>query len=236
MTLSESTELDPRDHKKFYYHATPFRMILVGVARGLFAPFMRLEISGLENVPLHDAVIVAANHLSNYDPFPMQFSLPRPIFFMGKASLFKFPIMDVALRNLGAFPVFRGEKDAWAIHHARRVLEHGCTLGMFPEGTRSKSRGLGVAKPGTARLALETGAPIVPMALTGTDQILRGSPRRVKVTVKFLPRIQPEAGETPLALTDRLMYMLSSALPEAMRGVYTEAPRGFRDLTLPSNT
>jgi len=154
-------------------------------------------------------------------------SLPRPIFFMAKAELFKFPLMDVALRNLGAFPVYRGEKDGWAMKHAHKVLEQGQTLGIFPEGTRNKSRGLGLAKTGTARLALETKSPIVPMIVIGTDGFFKHFPRRANVTVELLPPLLPHPGETPLSLTDRLMFRMAAELPEEMRGVYAEIPKGF---------
>jgi len=173
--------------------------------------------------------VIACNHVTNFDVFPMQFSLPRPIFFMAKAELFKFPLMDVALRNLGAFPVYRGEKDQWAMKHAAKVLMNGQTLGMFPEGTRNKGRGLGVAKTGTARMAIDNACPIVPMVVVGTDGFFKGFPRRSNVTVKLLPPLMPNAGETPLSLTDRLMFSMAAALPEDMRGVYAEIPKGFGD-------
>jgi 1-acyl-sn-glycerol-3-phosphate acyltransferase len=147
---------------------------------------------------------------------------------MGKASLFKFPLMDVALRNLGAFPVYRGEKDAWAIRHARKVLDHGETLGMFPEGTRSRGSGLILAKTGAARLAIEVNCPILPMAITGTELFFHKFPKRSRVLIKILSPLYPEPGETPLALTDRLMFTLAFALPAHLRGVYAEVPAGFR--------
>lgn len=229
MNHTESYENDPRTRKSFVFQATLFRKCLVVILRQAFRLIMKMEVSNLEHFPLDGPVVIACNHVSNFDVFPMQFSLPRPIFFMGKAELFKFPLMDIALRNLGAFPVYRGEKDAWAMRHARRVLEHGQTLGMFPEGTRSKSRGLGVAKTGTARLAIDAGSPIVPMIITGTDGFFKHIPRRAQVTVRLLPPLLPAPGETPLALTDRLMFSMAAALPEEMRGVYAEIPRGFGD-------
>jgi len=184
-------------------------------------------VGGLEHLPPDGPVVIACNHVTNFDVFPMQLSLSRPIFFMAKAELFKFPVMDVALRNLGAFPVYRGEKDAWAMKHAYKVLEQGQTLGMFPEGTRNKGKGLGVAKTGTARMALENNCPVVPMIVIGTDEFFKHFPRRATVTVKLLPPLLPHPGETPLALTDRLMFSMAAALPEEMRGVYTEVPKGF---------
>ena len=227
MIQQSQSEIDPRDRQQFSFKATLFRRLFVGILRQLFRLFMKLDVQGLENLPLDGAVIVACNHVTNFDVFPMQLSLPRPIFYMAKSELFKFPLMAVALRNLGAFPVFRGEKDSWAIRHAHNVLEHGQTLGMFPEGTRNKGHGLGVAKTGTARMAIETGSPIVPMVLIGTDKFFKQFPNRAHVTVQLLPPVLPISGETPLAFTDRLMFSIASFLPEEMRGVYAEIPKGF---------
>lgn len=227
MNQYESLDTDPRDRKNFAFQATLFRKILVAVLRQAFRLMMKMEVSGLEHLPPDGPVVIACNHVTNFDVFPMQFSLPRPIFFMAKAELFKFPLMDVALRNLGAFPVYRGEKDAWAMRHARRVLEHEQPLGMFPEGTRNKGKGLGVAKTGTARMAIENECLIVPMIVVGTDGFFKHFLRRANVTVRLLPPLRPLSGETPLALTDRLMFNMAAALPEDMRGVYTEIPKGF---------
>ncbi|MGB7876730.1 MAG: lysophospholipid acyltransferase family protein [Anaerolineales bacterium] len=195
--------------------------------RQVFRLIMKMEVSGLEHLPPDGPVVIACNHVTNFDVFPMQLSLPRPIFFMAKAELFKFSFIDVALRNLGAFPVYRGEKDAWAMRHARKVLEHGQTLGMFPEGTRNQGKGLRVAKTGTARMAIENKCPILPMVVIGTDGFYKRFPHRTNLTVKLLPPLQPLSGETPLSLTDRLMFSMAAALPEDMRGVYAEIPKGF---------
>jgi len=229
LTRFESIENDPRERKSFAFQATFFRKFLVAILRQAFRLIMKMEVEGLENLPLEGSLVIACNHVTNFDVFPMQFSLPRPIFFMAKAELFKFPLMDVALRNLGAFPVYRGEKDAWAMSHARKVLEQGQTLGMFPEGTRNKGKGLGVAKTGTARMAIDTSSPIVPMVVTGTDRFFKVFPHRANVTVKLLPPLLPAPGETPLALTDRLMFSMAAVLPEELRGVYAEIPKGFRN-------
>lgn len=190
---------------------------------------MEFRVEGRENYPLDGPVIIAANHVTNFDVFPMQFALPRPIFYMGKAELFNI-ILDPIIRNLGAFPVYRGEKDEWAMRHAAKVLAHGQTLGMFPEGTRSKGKGLNVAKTGTARLAIEANCPIVPMAVIGTDTFFKKFPRRAQVTIKLLSPVLPKPNDTPLSLTDRLMFTLASGLPEAVRGVYAEIPKGFAEL------
>jgi len=225
--LLSRPEPDPRDKKKFYLADTPQRRLLITLARTLFKPIMKMEASGLENFPREGPVILAANHVTNFDVFPMQFAIPRVIFFMGKAELFKNPIMDILIRNLSGFPVNRGDKDQWAMHHAMKVLKHGQALGMFPEGTRSKGRGLGVAKTGTARLAIEADCPIMPVTVLGSDKFFKRFPHRAHVHITFLPPLHPQKSETPLALTDRLMFTLARALPREMRGVYAEAPPGF---------
>ena len=133
----ESLPEDANERKRFYFHATPLRKLVVAMLRLGFRPIMDMHVAGLEQLPLDGPVVIACNHVTNFDVFPMQLSLTRPIFFMGKAELFSFPVMDWLLRQLGAFPVYRGEKDQWAMRHARVVLEHGQVLGMFPEGTRN---------------------------------------------------------------------------------------------------
>jgi 1-acyl-sn-glycerol-3-phosphate acyltransferase len=220
LTLSDSVDFDPRDRKQFVFHATRLRRFILWLLTRLFRWIMKLEVHGMENVPLEGALIVASNHITNWDVIPMQLALPRVIFFMGKAELFKFPIIDVVFRNCGAFPVYRGEKDAWAMRHARKVLDHGQTLGMFPEGHRSKGKELGVAKTGAARLAIEAGCPILPMAITGSDQFFKSFPYRTHVTVTFLPLVLPSSNDDPTELIDRLMFVIASALPEKLRGLY----------------
>ena len=222
-------ETDPRDKKKYYLADTPQRRMLIALAQALFKPIMKMQASGLDNLPRAGPVILAANHVTNFDVFPMQFAIPRLIFFMGKAELFRNPVMDVLIRNLSGFPVNRGDKDSWAMRHALKVLKHGQVLGMFPEGTRSRGRGLGVAKTGTARLAIEADCPIVPLTVLGSDQFFKRFPRRAHVRISFLAPLHPRDNDTPLALTDRLMFTLANALPLEMRGVYAELPVGFME-------
>ena len=224
---SAQGEADPRDKKKYYLADTSQRRLLIALARALFKPFMKMKVSGLQHFPKTGPVIVAANHVTNFDVFPMQFAIPRVIFFMGKAELFKNLIMDILIRNLSGFPVNRGDKDQWAMSHAMKILKQGQTLGMFPEGKRSKGSGLSVAKTGTARLAIEANCPIVPLAVLGTDQFFKKFPHRTPVRISLLPSLHPKEGETPLAFTDRLMFTLAQALPGEMRGVYAEVPPGF---------
>ena len=224
--MSVQQDFDQRDRKKYYLEDTSARRFLISLVRNLFHMAMVMRTEGLENFPIDGPVILAANHVTNFDVFPMQFAVPRVICFMGKSELFN-TVLDPLLRVLCAFPVNRGEKDEWALRHARKVLEHGQTLGMFPEGKRSKGRGLSVAKTGTARLAIEMNCPIIPITITGTDKFFQRFPNRSSVTVKLLPPILPNPHDTPLSLTDRLMFTIAAGLPESMRGVYAEVPKGF---------
>jgi 1-acyl-sn-glycerol-3-phosphate acyltransferase len=226
LNLNKSQDFDPRDRKKYYMEETPARHFLLGLARAFLQSIMVMKVEGLENFPLDGPVIIAANHITNFDVFPMEFSVPRAICYMGKAELFDTPL-DPLLRILCAFPVIRGEKDEWAFHHARKILAHGHILGMFPEGTRSQGKGLAVAKTGTARMAIKMNCPIVPMTVVGTDQLFKQFPRRSTVTIKLLSTILPNPNDTALSLTDRLMFTLATGLPESMRGVYAKAPKGF---------
>jgi 1-acyl-sn-glycerol-3-phosphate acyltransferase len=224
--LSITQDFDPRNRKKYYLEETLARRFVFWLIRGLFHTIMVMKVRGQEHLPLDGPVIIAANHVTNFDAFPMQLAVPRAICFMGKAELFN-PPLDLLLRILCAFPVNRGEKDEWALRHARNVLAHRQTLGMFPEGTRSRGRGLAVAKTGTARMAIEMNCPIIPMAVIGTDTFFKRFPHRSKVTIKLLPPILPSSNDTPLSLTDRLMFTLAAELPESIRGVYAEVPQGF---------
>ena len=230
MTSFENRPVDPREKQNYALTTTPFRIGLVATLTWAFKLFMDLTVEGLENFPRDGAVIVAANHVTNFDVFPMQISLPRPIFYMAKDSLFKNPILAMMLRSVGAFPVDRklGSKDEWALDHARKVLENGLTLGMFPEGTRSRGEGLGLAKSGTARFAIEKQVPVIPMAIIGSDKFFREFPKRNPVTVKLCPPLIPKPNEDALAFTDRIMFTLAANLPEEMRGVYVEIPKGFK--------
>lgn len=211
---------DPRDRKQYYTAMTPVRRVVTPTLRGVFATVSSRQVAGAHHLPESGPVVLIANHLTNFDVFHMQFSLPRPIFYMGKEELFRNPAVDWCFRQLGGFPVYRGEHDDWAIRHALKVLALGQVLGIFPEGSRSKGRGLRPGKSGAARLALEANCPIVPLGVTGTDQILRGLPARAQVSIRLGPALYPQPGETSTALTERAMRALAALLPVEVRGVY----------------
>jgi 1-acyl-sn-glycerol-3-phosphate acyltransferase len=216
--------IDPRDKIPFVFRETLIRKILVVTLGILFKAFMKIRIEGLENLPNHGACVLAANHLSNMDVFPLQLALPRPLFFMAKAELFDNRLMSWLLRQLGAFPVQRGASDKWSMDHARKVLSLGLALGMFPEGTRSHGKGLSVAKTGAARLALESNVPIVPIAIHGSRDMFRRFPRRAQVQITVCETILPTEDDDPLSLTDKMMFSLAGKLPLELRGAYSHNP------------
>ena len=139
-----------------------------------FSLLFRAEITGQENVPADGGVIVAANHLSNWDPPLLATFLQRHVNYMAKEELFENPIFSAAIRSCHAFPVKRGEADRGAIKTAVGVLKAGHCLGLFPEGTRSKDGQMGKAEAGGALIAAMTGAPVIPAAIIGTGDIFSG--------------------------------------------------------------
>jgi 1-acyl-sn-glycerol-3-phosphate acyltransferase len=105
---SDMTLVDPRDKKTYYLQETFTRRILTTVIKFVFSGMGIIKVSGLENLPSSGPVILAANHMTNFDVFPMQFAINRSIYYMGKAELFQNPLLDALLRRLGGFPVYRG--------------------------------------------------------------------------------------------------------------------------------
>lgn len=228
MEGGSNVKADPRDRKRYYFENTPFRWVLTRTLKQVFKFFSEMEVSGIDNLPASGPVVLAANHLTSTDMFPMQFAIPRLIFFMGKEELFRNAFMDVVLRRLGSFPVKRGGRDEWALRHAMKILEQGKVLGIFPEGTRSRGRGLLPAKTGAARLAIAAQCPVVLMAIDGTQRLFKSLPKRTRVTITIKEPIQAQEGVSPLVFTDQLMFTLAEMLPSDLRGVYAIRPRGFR--------
>ena len=143
----------------------------------------RLRARGLEHLP-EGGFVLAANHTSNFDPWPLAIPLfpRRQLRFMAKSELFN-PILKPILAGGGAFPVRRGEADLEAIRRAVELVRDGEIVVMFPEGTRRR-KGLrkkheARAHTGAARIALAAGAPLVPAAIKGTDRLSRLAPLRV---------------------------------------------------------
>jgi glycerol-3-phosphate dehydrogenase (NAD(P)+) len=145
--------------------------VLIGVAVQVY---FSLERTGRKNIPKNGPVILASNHRSFLDPFVIGCCLRRPVYFVAKKELFERRWQAWILNRLGAFPVRRGEGDEESMATARAVLERGGALVIFPEGTRHRSGPLARPKRGVGRLALETGAPVVPIAVLGSERARRG--------------------------------------------------------------
>jgi 1-acyl-sn-glycerol-3-phosphate acyltransferase len=145
---------------------------------------LRLRARGLEHLPRDGGFVLAANHLSNLDPWALGLPLfPRRFLrFMAKSELFN-PLLGPIIAAGGAFRVRRGERDAEAIRTAVELCRDGEVVVMFPEGTRRKKGLVKRFQPrphtGAARIALEAGVPLVPAAIGGTDRLSRLGPLRV---------------------------------------------------------
>jgi 1-acyl-sn-glycerol-3-phosphate acyltransferase len=181
------------------------------VGMPLFRILFAVEYHGLENVPENGAVILAGNHPSYLDPILVALPIKRTIRFMAWDALFKVPLLGRLIRSLGAFPVdIRRGKGESAYGEALRVLENGHALGIFPEGQRSESGPMGELRTGTARLAIDSGAPIVPITIGGasrawpTDKRL---PKPAKIIVRFHSPIQVDPPEREAHRQDREFHI-----------------------------
>ena len=182
-----------------------------------------IRVEGRENLPEQGPYILVSNHISWYDPPALEFALGLPIRYMAKVELFRVPLIGGILRAIGNFPVRRGEADRGAIDTALRVLAAGQILGFFPEGTRSRTGALRRAKPGVAFLARRSGAPLVPLAISGTPQagfpvIPRGK-MLVRIGEPFRVADLSTIGDDQ-AVADAIMARVAKLLPSHMRGVH----------------
>ncbi|NBI30452.1 lysophospholipid acyltransferase family protein [Chengkuizengella marina] len=137
------------------------RMIL----RFLYVLIYRLKVVGKSNIPEHGGVMLCSNHVNLLDPTIVGIPLDRQVHFMAKEELFKIPVLGKLIVKLGAFPVKRGGVSKESIRNTIKILNEGKVFGIFPEGTRRKS--LGVGKKGAASFALRSDATVVPVAIIG---------------------------------------------------------------------
>lgn len=158
------------------------------LVRGIARLIWRLEVQGESHVPLEGAAIIAPNHMSLLDPPLIGCSCPRELRFIAKAELFRNRLFGRLIRRLGAFPVERGTADVGAIKTALGFLNEGRAVIIFIEGTRGTGEYLLPPTPGVTLLARQSGAPVVPTAIVGSERAWqRGSklPRRAQVKVAF---------------------------------------------------
>ncbi len=151
-----------------------------------FLVYFRYARTGREHARVKGGLIVASNHRSFLDPFAVGGCLPwrRPMNYVAKVELFERRWQGWILSRLGAFPIRRGESDEESMETARLIVERGGAVCIFPEGTRIRRGTLANPHRGVGRLALQTGAPVIPSAVLGTEHVRRGwriRPRKVKV-------------------------------------------------------
>jgi len=193
--------------------------IVYRVLRLLLVPFflvyLRMQRVGREHLPKEGALLLASNHRSFLDPFVIGTLVKRPVYYMAKRELFEKRWQAWILNALGAFPVDRGAGDGDAMATARKILERGDCVVVFPEGTRVRRGPLQSPRRGIGRLALETGAPVAPVAVIGTDAVRRGwriRPRKVRLRVgrpMHYPTVEHCSPSLAGAVTERIWACVS---------------------------
>src|SRR5436309_747165 len=201
---------------------SPFYNLVAVVSWPILYGLFRLRSEGREQLPQQGGYVLACNHVSSLDPWPLGLPIwpKRFLRFMAKSELYWWPL-KYFINGAGAFPVRRGERDVVAIDTAVRLAREGYVVAMFPEGTR-RTKGLvkkHEARPrsGAARIALQAGVPLVPAAVKGTDKPLRLG----KLSVAYGPPIEiddlrgGDLAESAHIATERLMakiYELEASL------------------------
>jgi len=205
-----------------------FYYIAKTVVKVLLKLLTRWQVNDIGNVPSQGPVLVVANHINLADPPLLGVSLGRRVRFMAKKELFHFRVIGFFMSSLGAFPVYRGQLDRRALRQANQILADGQVLVIFPEGRRSHIGQLRSAFSGSALVALRSGAPILPVGITGTEK-LRGIAwllRRPRITVNIgrtfcLPTVGSRLTKPELVkLTSYMMGQIAGLLPQEYRGDY----------------
>lgn len=206
---------------------------LIGLLRLLLKLLLRLEVTGLENIPLTGPVIIIINHIAFLDPVMVCGVSPRLVIPLAKKEAFDSPWWGPLLRLYSVISVDRGEADLRAIKSTLQILKNNGAILMAPEGTRSHTHQLQPAKEGAALIACRSGAMVVPIGITGTPQIttcwrnLRRAPVWLSIGPPFRLASAITGGRTSrpelTVMTQELMLHLAQQLPPEFRGVYSHS-------------
>lgn len=197
-----------------------------------------VRITGVEHIPASGPGIVATNHVSYLDfifvGYGVREQQKRRLRFLAKKEIFDNPVAGPLMRSMKHIPVDRGGRAADSFNAALDKLREGELVGMFPEATINRSYVPRVAKSGTARMAMTTGAPIIPGAVWGSQRLwTKGRPRDLRrdvpITVSFGPAIEYQPDEDPKVVTDRLMQAIGQLVDHAQRS-YPHTPASGEDL------
>jgi 1-acyl-sn-glycerol-3-phosphate acyltransferase len=206
-------------------HASSLAYGFTRLVVGLIAPFLaRLRTEGIENIPSSGPVILAMNHVHWMDIPLASLRVPRITHYMAKMELFDVPLLGGFIRRVGAFGVRRGEGDREALRTGEHLLAEGEILVIFPEGHCSGTGVLLKAHPGAGYIAMKTGAPVVAVAISGTQKIFKQF--RPTVTIRYSrPFTVKQAGDRRTRdnlaqATDQIMYQIAALLPPESRGPY----------------
>lgn len=210
------------------------RKMLRSIVRWLFHTLSRVEIVGMEHIPLQGGVILAVNHFSRLDPALVFTMVNRDDITALVADKYKKnPFFRWIVVTVKGIWLNREEADVRALREARSYLQSGGLLGIAPEGTRSSTGGLIEAKTGVAYLAEKAGVPVIPAAIYGTENAMREifRLRRPLIIMRigaplWLPAVSRQEREAGLQRnTDEIMCQIAALLPPEYRGVYAQHPR-----------
>jgi 1-acyl-sn-glycerol-3-phosphate acyltransferase len=212
--------------------AVPVWKFIYALATLVRPLFCRLVVEGAEHVPTTGGCVVACNHTMGPDYVVLGYASPRQLHYMAKVEIFAWhPLLTRLFNAVGTFPIQRGKGDVSAINTAVEVVRSGKIVGMFPEGTRSRTGQLMRGKSGAARIAMLAQAPVVPAVVIGSSQILKQWYKlgpRPQVIVRFGPPLRLSGNadnpEDARSSTEEIMRAMAALLPPELQGHYAATP------------
>jgi 1-acyl-sn-glycerol-3-phosphate acyltransferase len=180
------------------------------ILRTFFILLYRLEARGVSNIPMNGPVILCSNHKSLQDPITLGVWVPRKVHYMAKAELFRIPLFGPLIKAVGAFPVKRGGVSKEAIRTAISLLEQGNVMGIFPEGTRNETVGMG--KRGAVSMAIRSKALVVPVALVGNYRLFGKMLAVYGAPIDMSPYAEQGTTESMEAATELIMSRIRKML------------------------